>query len=601
MSRIVRLFVHCWLALIGLLISLSSFAENTIVDPTAISISPWKVMESGGRSPLDEPTHATGQWHSIKDYSLPYFHLPIQDERWFKASFIIGWHFKNSQLALSLGPLFADAEVFVNGVNLSALAPNQASRSFRRSQTKIYLLPRNKLWYSFLDFKKDNQIWVHLMSNKEPLMLKPHQIKVANYEALALQAKDSDTLIKIAQGGMVALLLAFCLFSIFMRAVGFKERENNLFGSYVICVAGGILSDSLLLPDYVGYWSAHSILPLLFAAVAVLILVTLLSPKQRLSAFSVVLVLVNVLVLFCLLVNDDRSFSSQWLEVLNQLINMMIILQALVISIIRAESASPLSNRLLLVLVLLGSGGQFYWAFDYSPVQPFNITLFIAAIVLLLNVAQRFKAMASSLLALSNRLVSIREKERARLTRDIHDGVGQGLSTLKLLINLNASKLPESVGDMLKTEVSTTSETLKSVIRNLKPIEVRAGSPTQAVISLAQHNCQLSEIALNVFSKEDVVLSQERAYQVYRIGQEALNNAIKHSGAKEITLSFEVIGAFYRVQITDDGKGLKDEVSEDSYGMSSMHERTMILGANLTINNRESGGTTVLLEVPIND
>ena len=158
MSRIVCLFVHCWLALIGLLISLSSFAENTIVDPTAISISPWKVMESGGRSPLDEPTYAIGQWRSIKDYSLPYFHLPIQDERWFKASFIIGWHFKNSQLALSLGPLFADAEVFVNGVNLSALAPNQASRSFRRSQTKIYLLPRNKLWYSFLDFKKDNQI-----------------------------------------------------------------------------------------------------------------------------------------------------------------------------------------------------------------------------------------------------------------------------------------------------------------------------------------------------------------------------------------------------------------------------------------------------------
>ena len=588
-----------YLLLIGFFISLSSFAEKAIVDPTAINISSWKVMADG--SPLDSASKIAEQWRPIDDYSFPYFHIPIQNERWFQASFVIGWHFKNSQLALSLGSLFADAEVYVNGVKLSELSSNKASRFFRRSQTEIYILPRNKLWYSFLDFKKDNQIWVHLKSNKEPLTLQANQVKVATYEALALQAKDSDTLIKIAQGGMVALLLAFCLFSIFMRAVGFKERENNLFGSYVLCVAGGILTDSLLLPDYLGAWAAHSVLSLLFTSLAVLVLVTLLSPKQRLSDFSLILVLNNLLVLTCLLMEEEKSLSSQWLEVLNQLINLMIISQVLVISIIRVDSAQPLSNRFLLALILVGGSVQFFWAFDYSPVQPFNITLFISAIILLLNVAQRFKAMASSLLTLSNRLVSIREIERARLTRDIHDGVGQGLSTLKLLINLNASKLPENIADMLKTEVSTTSETLKSVIRNLKPIEVISGSPTQAVISLARHNCHLANIALNVLSKETVVLTQERAYQVYRIGQEALNNAIKHSNAKEITLSFQVVGAFYQVQIADDGKGLKENISEDSYGMSSMHERTMILGASLTINNRETGGTTVLLEVPIND
>ncbi|NVK72284.1 MAG: hypothetical protein HWE24_02295 [Oceanospirillaceae bacterium] len=585
--------------------SICCFAGNEIIDPTSISINSWEVY-IGGRSPSlqydqGEIEYSSQQWQSIVNYPVSYAHLPVRNTRWFRSSFVVGWHLKNSQLALSLGPLYADSEVFVNGVKLSELESNEPARSFRRAQTRIYHLPRQKIWYSFLDFQKENQILIYLSSNKEPLMLRPKQVEISSYGTLALKAKDSDTLIKIAQGGMIALLLSFCLFSIFMRAVGFKERENNLFGSYVICVAIGILSDSLLLPDRFGYWSAHSSLPHVFTTFSVLILVALLSPRQRLSDLAGLLLMLNLLVLACLSIEDLNSAAHPWLVLLSQIINAVIILHALLISFIGMEKRQLASSSILLTLVFVGWCIQFVWAYNYTPVQPLEITLFIAAIALLLNVAQRFKTMASSLLALSNRLVSIREKERARLTRDIHDGVGQGLSTLKLLINLNATKLESNLGDMLKTEVSNTSDTLKSVIRNLKPIEVTSGSPTQAIISLAQHNCRLSGINLNVLSKSDVELSQERAYQVYRIAQEALNNAIKHSNAEYITLSFEVIDRCYRVQITDDGEGLQGDVSGDTYGISSMSERSMILRAELSIESRETNGTTVLLEVPIND
>lgn len=601
MKSLSYFLIQCLVVIAVTLASFSSFAKDNIIDPTVISISSWTVLKGNMDASLDKPSIFGSQWLPMENYNPPYFHIPIKNQRWFHASFIIGWHFKHSQLALTLGPLFSDAEVFVNNVKLTELNSNHAARFFRSSQTKIYLLSSNKLWFSFLDFKKANQILVHLIGNKEPLMLQPNQVKVNNYDTLALQAKDSDTLIKVSQGSMVALLLAFCLFSVFMRAVGFKERENNLFGFYVLCVAGGILSDSLLLPNQIGYWLANSSFPFMFTTFAVSVLVTLLSPGQILSTLARILLLSNILVLIFLLIGQHNSVLYQWFIVVNQLVNMMSVLQELVRSLLKNDTSSSISNRFLLTLILLGWGVQFLWAFDYSPVQPFNLTLFIASIVLLLNVAQRFKAMASSLLTLSNRLVSIREKERTRLTRDIHDGVGQGLSTLKLLINLNARKLDSTLGDMLKVEVANTSETLKSVIRNLKPIEVTSGSPTEAIISLTQHNCNLSKITLRVLSKDNVILSQERAYQVYRICQEALNNAIKHSGAKEITLSFQIINSLYRVQVTDDGKGLKDDISGDSYGMSSMHERTMILNANLSVTNRALGGTIVLLEVPIND
>lgn len=601
----VILFLNRCCLLLFTLTSVSCLASDEIIDPTSISINSWDIY-IGDTSPSvrydqGEAEYNSKQWQPIASYPISYLHIPVKNTRWFRSSFVVGWHHKNAQLALSLGPLYADSDVFVNGVKLAELEANESARSFRRAQTRIYHLPRQKLWYSFLDFQKENQILIHLSSNKEPLMLLPQQVEISNYGSLALKAKDSDTLIKIAQGGMVALLLSFCLFSIFMRAVGFKERENNLFGSYVICVAASILSDSLLLPDHLGYWSAHSSLPLISTTFSVLILVALLSPRRRLSDLAGLLLMLNLLVLACLSIEDLNSVAYPWLVLLSQVINAVIVLHALLIGLLSMDKRKLAANHILLALVFVGWCVQFLWAFNYTPVQPLEITLFIVAIALLLNVAQRFKTMASSLLALSNRLVSIREIERARLTRDIHDGVGQGLSTLKLLINLNATKLESNLGDMLKTEVSNTSDTLKSVIRNLKPIEVTSGSPTQAIISLAQHNCRLSGIGLNVLSKNDVKLSQERAYQVYRIAQEALNNAIKHSNAEHITLSFEVIDRCYRVQITDDGKGLQDSVSDDSYGMSSMNERSMILRAELSIDSRESDGTTVLLEVPIND
>lgn len=596
----------------ALLLSLTAFFSTCvkaeapkIVDPTVISMSSWEVYQGKGNPSMDSYGRPTSlsQWQKITDYKPPYFHFPLLTQRWFRSTFLVGWHYKNAQLALSLGPLFADAQVYVNGVKLTQLEENRAARFYRHSQTRIYLLPRHKLWFSFLDFRRENQILVHLIGNKEPLTLNPKQVQVGNYETLALKAKDSDTLIKIAQGSMVALLLSFCLFSIFMRAVGFKERDNSLFGAYVVCVAGGILSDSLLLPDTLGYGSAHSPFPALFSTFAVFVLVVLLSPRQRVARLTGLLFLINLFVLLCLFLEPYNGTFYQGLLVCNQVLSAAILLHALFRHAFfkRTESKSPFSGRLLLILTSLGWLAQFFWAFNYSPAQPLNITLFIAAIILLLNVAQRFRAMASSLLTLSNRLVSIREIERERLTRDIHDGVGQGLSTLKLLINLNASKLESNLGEMLKSEVANTSNTLKSVIRNLKPIEVMSGSPTQAIISLAQHNCSLAGITLKIFSKDEVTLSQEGAYQVYRIGQEALNNAIKHSSAQEITLSFRVTGNIYRVQITDDGKGMEEETAEDSYGMNSMNERSMILGASLSVDSQGSNGTTILLEVPIHD
>jgi signal transduction histidine kinase len=96
-------------------------------------------------------------------------------------------------------------------------------------------------------------------------------------------------------------------------------------------------------------------------------------------------------------------------------------------------------------------------------------------------------------------------------------------------------------------------------------------------------------------------MNPETAYQVYRIGQEALNNAIKHSGASRISLALEQRGTVFVVSIADNGRGVAVAKGDEGYGLSSMRERSLIVAGTLQILAVPEGGTRVYLEVPIRD
>ncbi len=598
------MILACRFLVVGLLMLLSSVSLSTAASAEEnnegqldILLYQWQVLDSSGS--MSDLPYLASDWQPLQHWQPSLWHIPSLKSRWFKANFRVGWHHKTTSLAITLGPLFSSAEVFVNGVRINSLSDGTL-KHFRRSQTQIFPLPSQRLWYSFLDFQKDNELLIHLRSDKEPLAINPGSVIIDNYDFLALKAKDSDTLLKIAQGAMIGLLVSFGLFSAFLRAVGFKERDNILFGLFVTSVALMIFSNSLLLSDELGYQLAQSVLPWMLASLSVFTLAGLYSEQHKLSPFAKALLLSNLLLLALLALESTMSSETELLKSLC-LLSYIGVLTEVYGKKIRHWRLLNLEHTGVF-LVLTGAVLDLFWALDYSPVKPLEMSLFVVAFGLLFNVALRFRQMAKSLLSLSNRLVSIREIERARLTRDIHDGVGQGLSTLKLLINLNAKKLEPELSETLQTEVTVTSNTLKSVIRNLKPIEVASGSPTQSIISLATHNCGLANIRLNVNKQDNVRLSKECAYQVYRIAQEALNNAIKHSEASLITLSLEAETHHFVVTIADNGKGVVLGPSHhDSYGMNSMQERSMIIGAKISIRNLAEQGTLVRLEVPYHD
>lgn len=597
-----RCVLLCILALWLLSVPLRGLADvgsaaDSIIDPSMIRISGWDVLVAQRQTP-EPPAADDPGWAPMASAVAGPGYLPPQSIRWFRADFTLGWHHKTRDLAISIGALRGADQVYVNGHRIGATGGFVGGFFAPAAKTRVYRLPKQRLWFSLLDFERSNQLLIGVRSDVEPLDVAVDEVAIGDYEVLALRASDADTGIKIAQGAAITLLVLLALFSLFLRLNGYSNRSNNLFGLFVLVLALSVGTSSLLLYDLGIRGSLIRNLGLGLDFLSLLLFVRLV--RSEIPATGTVhyrVLEASGLALLATFVLSPTGWHA-WLETGLEGLMVLLALVALVDSLQARRRRGSIDRYVLvaLLVVVVGTLIDPFWVGTRWPLSTGQAASTCAAVVLLYDVANKFKAMTLSVQSLAGRLVSIREKERARLTRDIHDGVGQGLSTLKLFITLNMSKLEPELGATLKQEVDRTSETLKSVIRNLKPIEVNSGSPVDALIKLARHLCGLAGIELQVRRADAVTMSPETAYQLYRIGQEALNNAIKHSGASRIELEFRRRRRVFSIQITDNGRGVGEQ-SGDGLGLSSMSERAQILGGSLEITPGMDGGTRVYLEV----
>lgn len=580
-------------------------ATSRMPDPTAITVSNWQVSQSASST----SQHLNGEdqvWSPFTEVTFTPGHLPYADMRWFRADFILGWHHKTRDLAISLGALRGADAVYVNDRLIGESGAFAGPFWSPASQTRVYRLPKNRLWFSFLDFERSNQLLIGIRSDVEPIRIDVDKVEIGDYEVLALKARDADTSIKIIQGAAVTLLLLLSLFSLFLRLNGYRSLTNNLFGLCSLVLALSIAATSLLLNDLGVQGSRLRLGGLGLDFLSLVIFVRFVRNEVSIRSTRPYRILerlgyaVLALVLIAPLLNE--SFAP-WLEYALKWSMVLLALAGMFgcVRLLGKGEGIDLYMLIALLAVVVGAIMNIVWIGNHWPLTPYHGAVTFAAVFLLYDVARNFQTMSLSMQSLSSRLVSIREKERRRLTRDIHDGVGQGLSTLKLFITLNKSKLEPELGAMLKEEVDRTSETLKSVIRNLKPIEVENGSPVDALIELARHLCAMAGFDLEVTSADEVRLNPETAYQIYRIGQEALNNALKHSVGDKIRIGFVNTGKRFVLSIADNGRGMPVKTLSEGYGLSSMRERALIVGGQLKVSQAPGGGTQVDLEVPVRD
>jgi signal transduction histidine kinase len=202
------------------------------------------------------------------------------------------------------------------------------------------------------------------------------------------------------------------------------------------------------------------------------------------------------------------------------------------------------------------------------------------------------------------------EEERKRIAMDIHDGIGQMLTSLKYQMeSIDLSKLPNA-----RQKISEADHLIKEIIRevrkvtfNLKPTVLGDYGLQAGLNVFIQEIGKLTGINLQYRTSGLISrLPQKVENNIFRITQEAINNAIKYSGAAKIAVSLKQTGSELVITVKDEGKGFDTELAqsrngnpESGRGFFNMYERTEYINGKLEIQSQAGQGTTVRLTVPV--
>ncbi|CAN5268004.1 sensor histidine kinase [soil metagenome] len=203
-------------------------------------------------------------------------------------------------------------------------------------------------------------------------------------------------------------------------------------------------------------------------------------------------------------------------------------------------------------------------------------------------------------------MVATQEEERKRISRDLHDDVGTRLSALKLFISSLHEKATKTNNEEIKSLAASSEQFITEAVQdvrqlllNLSPAVLEEFGYTTAVEGLIN---KINETRLIYFNLVIFGLNQrlKKDYELalYRITQELINNVLKHSEAKHVSLQIGQRDEKIILMIEDDGKGFDVSAHKDGYGLHNLDTRTKLMHGTLTIDSQPGKGTSVLIEIP---
>ncbi|RCG28215.1 sensor histidine kinase [Sphaerisporangium album] len=209
--------------------------------------------------------------------------------------------------------------------------------------------------------------------------------------------------------------------------------------------------------------------------------------------------------------------------------------------------------------------------------------------------------MAADLQRSRHQILTAREEERRRLRRDLHDGLGQTLSSMAMTINMARSSLrksPDSADTLLRdlrTGMDAVSGDIRQLVYGLRPPALDDLGLAGAVRALAAEGPP--PITVEV-SGDLATLPAAVEVAAYRIVQEALTNVRRHARATRASIALDRSPDALRVRVTDDGAGLPER-PRAGVGLHSMRERAAELGGTCATVPGATGGTTVEAVLPL--
>jgi two-component system NarL family sensor kinase len=198
------------------------------------------------------------------------------------------------------------------------------------------------------------------------------------------------------------------------------------------------------------------------------------------------------------------------------------------------------------------------------------------------------------------------ETERRRLAADLHDSIGGMLSTIRVGLATMARMLPEPQSiDQTKQMLDDTITSVRRISRDLMPSTLEKFGLIHALKELCERFSATSKIEINFIQDGDFnSLDKTRELMIFRIVQELLNNAVKHSQAREINVSLKASSKLC-VTVQDDGVGFdaealkKDTQNGKGLGLFNIENRARLLGAKVEYGTEMKQGSKTILTLPL--
>ena len=226
------------------------------------------------------------------------------------------------------------------------------------------------------------------------------------------------------------------------------------------------------------------------------------------------------------------------------------------------------------------------------------------------EIEQEVAESRAQLCRLSVRLLRLQEEEQERISRELHDHLGQFLTAIGMDVEWAQNHCPEgliAVRERLQEAahlVQETSRAIRELCATLRPEGLSSlgleAALKESTAEFERRSGLLTRFSSHLIGRE---VPPEIAMHIYRIVQEALNNVARHAAATQVTVDLRYIGSSLVVSVRDNGKGFEKAKVSDPHtlGLVGMQERAQLVGGTLEVRSVPGEGTSVQMEVPITE
>jgi PAS domain S-box-containing protein len=199
------------------------------------------------------------------------------------------------------------------------------------------------------------------------------------------------------------------------------------------------------------------------------------------------------------------------------------------------------------------------------------------------------------------------EEERARVAREIHDELGQTLTGLRLDIGMAKKQVPEDMTELhgklddISSTVVSTIQTVRRIMTDLRPSVLDEAGLIAAMEWQCRDFKARTGIHCRFLSKENELdLDHEATNAIFRLSQEMLTNAAKHSGASRVTIELKQGQRWVQLEVRDNGRGITEEEINNpvTAGLLGMRERVRLLNGEITFQGAHGRGTRIRVKLP---